>query len=324
MLSNLVLNNFPSGHKTSQVEDQGHFIMKTCQRTLILSYELDPFEQSQQNGNNEKLLLSGQDAYTYLLEVICGLKSQLLGENEVVGQFKSAYKEYVAQANINTKLLLIIEKLFKDAKEIRSKYLLGLSQKTYASIARKQMLGKRKADKVLVIGSGQLAEDLINQFKKKTKVVICARNSEKVEALKKEHGIESIPWVNLEDIEKFSYIVNSIGFDGTLFDNDFFNAWAQKNPKRLFIDLGSPSILETEYGMEFGVMHLQDIFKEGAIHESHKKQQIKRAKQATEGIAARRMELLKTKAKKIAGQKPSKFQICPLLLNLNTKNPAYA
>lgn len=292
MLNNLILNNFPSGWDTSDVESNGNFIMKTCQRTLVLSYDHNPCNGQ---GESERLHLSGQDAYSYLLEVICGLKSQLVGENEIVGQFKTAYKAYTALDDINTNLLLIIEKLFRDAKTIRSKYLLGLSQKTYASIARKQIVRQRDAQEVLILGSGQLAEDLINQFKKKAKVFVCARNSERVQELAKEHGIESIDWINLDQVSEFAFIVNSIGFDGTLFDNDFFEAWTQKFESKLFIDLGSPSILETEFGLDEGVMHLQDIFKEGAIHESRKKQQIKKARVAMEGIAARRHKLLETK-----------------------------
>ncbi|MBC74474.1 MAG: hypothetical protein CME64_00505 [Halobacteriovoraceae bacterium] len=292
MLNNLVLNNFQSGWDTSLLECDGNFIMKTCQRTLVLSFGQNPCKDEE---NTERLHLSGEDAYSYLLEVICGLKSQLVGENEIVGQFKTAYKAYTAQEDINTNLLLIIEKLFRDAKTIRSKYLLGLSQKTYASIARKQIVRHRNAEEVLILGSGQLAEDLINQFKKKAKVFVCARNKERVQELVKEHNIESIDWVDLEEVSNFAFIVNSIGFDGTLFDNDFFEAWTEKFDNKLFIDLGSPSILETEFGMEEGVMHLQDIFKEGAIHESRKKQQIKKARVAMEGIAARRHKLLETK-----------------------------
>ncbi len=292
MLNSLVLNNFPSGRDTSEVECNGNFIMKTCQRTLVLSFSNDPCSTW---SEEDKLNLTGKKAYSYLLEVICGLKSQLVGENEIVGQFKTAYKEYTAKNDINTSLLLIIEKLFRDAKTIRSKYLLGLSQKTYASIARKQMVRHRSAQEVLILGSGQLAEDLINQFKKKARVVICARNEERVLQLKKEHGVESMKWVDLKEVSEYAFIVNSIGFDGTLFDNDFFVEWTQKFESKLFIDLGSPSILETEFGMEEGIMHLQDIFKEGAIHESRKKQQIKKAKIAMEGIATRRHQLLETK-----------------------------
>src|SRR5690606_16003183 len=117
-----------------------------------------------------------------LLEIICGLKSKLLGENEIVGQFKASYHNYASTKNKSTELLRIIEKLFKDAKEIRTDYLLGLCQKTYSSIARKHIVSINKADHVLILGSGQLAEDLINQFKKKVTVFISARNTQKVES----------------------------------------------------------------------------------------------------------------------------------------------
>lgn len=297
MLEQLTLTNYPGQLGPTELlahgPQQRHpFLMKTCQRTLVLAYGWDPSANCREE---QKLRLNGKEAYNYLLEVICGLKSQLVGENEIVGQFKSAYKEYVKMPTVDTQLLRIIEKLFKDAKTIRSSYLLGLSQKTYASIARKQVFTRKNADRVLIIGSGQLSEDLINQFKKKTQVFVCARNHEKVARLKLEHGVESVDWVDLDQIKRFAFIVNSIGFDGTLFDNTFFDDWITKFSSRLFIDLGSPSILETDYGIDEGIMHLQDIFHAGAIHESHKKQQIKHAKEAVAKIAQRRSELFRQK-----------------------------
>src|SRR5690606_35521963 len=141
------------------------FILKTCQRTVIVS-----LEAHSDLLNNCTHVNQGTEAYRYLLEVICGLKSKLVGENEIVGQFKDAYKAYLQNGNRDNRLISILEKLFKDAKEIRSQYLVGLCQKTYSSIARKHIVGKQNAKQVLILGSGSLAEDLINQFKKKTEV----------------------------------------------------------------------------------------------------------------------------------------------------------
>lgn len=280
MLDNLVLNNFHSSHDVGPATSSG-FVLKTCQRTLVLDY----LENSRLNSSMQ---YQGREAYIYLLEVICGLKSKLIGENEIVGQFKMAYKEYVMSHDKNNSLITILEKLFKDAKEIRTEYLLGLSQKTYASIARKKIVNHGRASEVLVLGSGQLAEDLINQFKKKTTVYISARNLEKANRLAQMHDLHIIPWKNSHLYLNFPFIANSIGFEGELLGQDFFEKWDQKYDNKLFVDLGSPSCINTYLDMNSGVMRLDEIFEEGAVHESHKINQIKNARSAMTKLTEKR------------------------------------
>ena len=286
MLENLVLNNFPSGSNPNVLEG-GSFVMKTCQRTLVLSYGTKTFVCASEPNET----LRGAQAYHYLLEIICGLKSKLLGENEIVGQFKASYHEYTEQADKSTELLRIIEKLFKDAKDIRANYLLGLCQKTYSSIARKHIVSKKKAQHVLILGSGQLAEDLINQFKKKVTVYISARNQEKVQELAKLHNIEVVEWNDKEKISDFPFIANSIGSEEIILAEDFFEVWAAKHESKLFVDLGSPSAIRTNLEYHTGVMRLEDVFQEGAVHEDHKKNQVAKARIAMGEIVKKREEI---------------------------------
>ena len=124
MLDGLKLWNFSSGTHP-EVELTGTtFILKTCQRSLVLSLNNCPFKSQDLQAHELK---TGATAYFFLLETICGLKSKLIGENEIVGQFKEAYKIYSQSTFKDTKLLLILEKLFKDAKDIRTQYLIGIS-----------------------------------------------------------------------------------------------------------------------------------------------------------------------------------------------------
>lgn len=291
MIERLVLNNFHS-HQDLDDNCAPLFVLKTCQRTLVLGHDI---ESENSLAANETLY--GKDAYFYLLEVICGLKSKLIGENEIVGQFKTAYKDYTSQPTRNNKVLLILEKLFKDAKEIRTNYLLGLSQKTYASLARKHIVSQHNAQEVLVLGSGHLAEDLINQFKKKAKVYISARNLEKANLLADQHDLHIIPWNNQHMYLDFPFIANSIGFDGEFLGEDFFKKWSSKNESRLFVDLGAPSAINTSLDFSQGVMRLDDIFQEGAVHENHKKNQIENARLAMTKLVERRYIHLKEKQK---------------------------
>lgn len=286
MLERLVLNNFSTGTSPVILGDDIHFSLKTCQRTLLLSLDDDPICQEQDYEQHMKL--TGKDAYLYLLETICGLKSKLVGENEIVGQFKTAFKEFLDKEYKDKELIRILEKLFKDAKEIRTKYLLGLSQKTYASIARKNICNKNKAENVLILGSGSLAEDLINQLKKKANVFISARNEQRLEELCSQHELNVVEWSDFEAISNHAFIANTIGTDNVIFDRDFFKEWSKQHDKKLFIDLGSPTCIEPSKCSESNVMMLEDIFKEGAVHESHKLKQVEKARDAMNVIIEKR------------------------------------
>ena len=293
MLDGLKLWNFSSGTQPEQELNSSTFILKTCQRTLVLAFDRHPF--------GDKLpaheLHMGQNAYLFLLETICGLKSKLIGENEIVGQFKEAYQIYTQSTLKDTKLLLILEKLFKDAKDIRTQYLIGISQKTYASLTRRHLIQRMKADHVVVIGSGALAEDLINQFKKKARVSICARNNERVQELASVHNLNVIPWDERHNLVNEPFIANTVGTDAILFDEDFFAEWKNKNENRLFVDLGSPSIIRTELTLSEGVVRLDDIFAEGAVVEGQKQLQIELARAAMLSMTMKRQSLFEAKFK---------------------------
>ena len=294
MLAALRLWNFSTGSLPQEELNDHAFVLRTCQRTLVLSFHNYPFKSSVVPENE---IFIGSDAYLFLLETICGLKSKLIGENEIVGQFKEAYKTYAASQLKDTKVLLILEKLFKDAKDIRTQYLIGISQKTYASLTRRHLVQKAKADHIVVIGSGGLAEDLINQFKKKAKVSICGRNTEKVSELARIHSLQVIPWELRSHLADSPFIANTIGTNSVLFDEKFFEAWSI-HPHRLFVDLGSPSSIRTSLSLHQGIVRLDDIFREGAIVEEQKHAQITLAKAAMVSTTLKRKALFEEKLSK--------------------------
>ncbi len=295
MLNTLRLWNFNTGTLPEGELHHSSFVLKTCQRTLVLAMDQYPFHHQ---VLPEHELQTGSEAYLFLLETICGLKSKLIGENEIVGQFKEAYKIYAASTLKDTRLLLILEKLFKDAKDIRTQYLIGISQKTYASLTRRHLIQKARATEVVVVGSGQLAEDLINQFKKKAQVAICARNTEKVAQLAKAHSLKVIPWEERHTLVKSPFLANTVGHASVLFDEEFFDQWVGSNSSRLFVDLGSPSTIKTSLTLEEGVVRLDDIFNEGAVVQGQKEQQIALARAAMLSITLKRRELFEQKLNK--------------------------
>lgn len=292
MLDQLIVVNTPAhlcaklNHKLSK----NIFLLKTCQRELAIINETTP---TIPEGAE---IFSGDNAYYFLLEVICGLKSRLVGENEIVNQFKDAYQAYMKLEEKNSFIVRILEKLFQDAKDIRTKYLIGLSQKTYASIARRKLVSENKATKVLILGSGLLAEDMINQLKKKADIVISGRNVARVEELATKHNLKVIPWKQFDLYEQCDHIVNTIGCEHKIFMEVFFYNWYSKTlNNRLFIDLGSPSTISTTFGVDQGVLRLENIFEEGAIKDEQKLEKIKEARNYMDEIIFKRKQTFKLK-----------------------------
>jgi glutamyl-tRNA reductase len=99
-------------------------------------------------------VLKDEAAYSFLLEVLCGLKSPLIGETEVFGQFKNQVLKNLDPKNPLSK---VITSIVTDTKNIRSKHLTNLGSSSYGSVARKYLIGFKSLD---IIGAGQFVQSL--------------------------------------------------------------------------------------------------------------------------------------------------------------------
>jgi glutamyl-tRNA reductase len=152
---------------------------RTCLRRILF---LNKAENASliTTAESEGLLASpveiyrGEDAYRFLLEVICGLNSPLVGETAVLGQFR----EFVAHAKLrNTSwgnfLRQLISNLLVDAKRIRHEHLQGLGSQSYGSMVRQHVKG---LPSVALLGGGQLAREILPWLIGKTQVRLFYRN----------------------------------------------------------------------------------------------------------------------------------------------------
>lgn len=268
------------------------FILKTCQRQIVLSTSPLSLELSQWKYEKHQ----GPGAYQFLLEVICGLKSQLLGENEIVSQFKKSMEEYLFNSSRHKSILIVLEKLLQDAKKIRTEYLSHLGQQTYASVTRRYINSFEKIPSILIIGTGQLAEELLLQFKKTHLVTICGRDNEKLLKWQKDYGIQILEWFNTTLMKSHPLIVNTVGVDNLLlFNADFFLSWQNypsKLKQKIFIDLGAPTSIEVPpiklIEQNLHICLLQGILNQGAILEDKKMEMLNLAKVAIEQMALKR------------------------------------
>lgn len=275
-------------------EDGKVFVLHTCQRSLYLSFQVDRLAPLKAQLPHAESLRS-KEAYAFLLEVLCGLKSKVLAETEVTQQFKLAYAQYLKKNDRDPLLMRLIEKLFKDAKEVRTQHLNHVGQKSYASLAKKILAQKAQDSKlpVLICGSGELAQHLFFHLEKHYPLVVCARNQEKTKALAQRFGGEILEWDKRSLWRNFSLVVNTIGAHEILFGVDAFYFWQQNHPEgSAFIDLGYPSVIQTPLQAEHSVYRLPDVFKLGEEIEEKKHHHLTAAQHLVWGLTEKRMPSL--------------------------------
>jgi len=269
------------------------YIMRTCQRTLIVAHNNNG-AHSLAALPSAYLYYEGGQAYRYLLEIICGLQSKVLGENEVVGQFKEAYQVYLKSPGRDKVLMSILEKLFQDTKKIRTEYLKEITGQSYAAITRKVLMTNLPQNiaepRVLIYGSGMLALGLIKLLTKKFKVTLCARNNELMQRLAQEYSIATQDWTKRNEIANFNFVINTIGSENcTIFKENYFAQII--GTVKIFIDLGAPSVISTPRQKEQGVWRLTDVFTEGASLDEKKQQKLTSARESINQIVHNRVHV---------------------------------
>src|SRR6185369_14131308 len=137
----------------------------------------------------------GREAYRFLLEVICGLNSPIVGETAVMGQFK----EFLLNAKFpktswGNFLRQLATNLMIDAKRVRHDHLQGLGSQSYGSLVRQHVKG---LPAVAVLGAGKLAREILPWLIGKTKVRVFYRNLQHAEDLLNEYPeIELVRYSN--------------------------------------------------------------------------------------------------------------------------------
>jgi glutamyl-tRNA reductase len=290
MINQLTLIHLPQNALESTPVADGTFVLQTCQRRLLVHLGQKALEPLPVLAE----FYQGKAAYRFLLETIVGLKSQVLAETEITAQFKQAYKDYIHQEVRSVSLMTVLEKLFKDAKEIRTQYLREVGQQSYAGITRKilhQELSQLR--QVTVLGSGQLAQDIVKLLHRRFDITLCARNPDKLVPMSTQYALKTACWSQRQELWLSPVVVNTIGAEEVLFDPSFFENWHNTHhQERLFIDLSSPSVIHTSLTRREGIIRLEDIFAHGVILDEEKKRKVNRALDAIGDLVDHRAQRL--------------------------------
>jgi len=165
----------------------GAVVWKTCLRLIgfVDAHDLDSVGLVPGD-----VVLGSDEAYRFLLEVICGLRSPLVGETEVMAQFRQFHARLEQCEGAGSPLAQLCVGLLSDARLVRSRHLDGRpGGPTYGSLVRRHLRG---LDGVAVLGAGHLAREVLASLTRFRSVQVVGRSRAKARALERVHpGIEA-------------------------------------------------------------------------------------------------------------------------------------
>ena len=111
--------------------------------------------------------LANQDAVKHAFRVASGLDSMVLGEPQILGQFKQSVKMAQEAGSLGTLLHKLFQRTFEVAKEVRTNTDIGGSSISMAAAAVKlaqRIFGDLRQQNVLFIGAGEMIELCADHF----------------------------------------------------------------------------------------------------------------------------------------------------------------
>ena len=183
-----------NANSTSQPEVKSIAIWETCLRKIIFTENIEQV-LSEKKVNLD--LYEDEQALVFMLEVLCGLQSKVIGETEIFGQFKQFLETEEAKKISFFKNQQFVQFLFKQVKEIREKYITQLGVNSYGSMIRKIC---QTEEEISLIGYGQLAKKILPWLGNR-KVKIHVRDKSKYQ------NQDNIEFLNLDEMGFFSTLI---------------------------------------------------------------------------------------------------------------------
>jgi glutamyl-tRNA reductase len=158
-----------------------------------------------------------QDAVKHLFRVACSLDSMVVGEPQILGQIKEAYRQSIAARTSGVILNRLLHRSFSVAKRVRTETRIGSSAVSisYAAVElAKKIFGELKGKKALLIGAGEMAELAAEHLLTHgvERIVVANRTLERALTLAKRFNSSTVPWDELvEELAHIDIIISSTG-----------------------------------------------------------------------------------------------------------------
>lgn len=149
-------------------------ILSTCNRVEFYGFAEDPQKAKQKltqfvgetcrvaSEEFASYLYSyeGREAIGHLFRVAAGLDSLVVGENEILGQLREAFRMANQAKCVHSLLYRLMEKALKNGKAIRAQTKINAGAVSVPSVAvelAEKIFGRLSGEKVMVLGAGEMS-----------------------------------------------------------------------------------------------------------------------------------------------------------------------
>ncbi len=196
--------------------------------------------------------MHGARAVLHLFKVAAGLKSMVLGENQILGQVKTAYTIAKQAGFAKTQLARVFEHALAIGKRVRTQTRINEGGTSIGSAAIdfvKEIYGQTSVFTVTLLGSGEVGTEVLKTLarnKLQLKLFLVNRNLAKAAALGKQYHAELIPLAErYPAIVKSDVVISAVESPQYLItQTELINALNGKSKPILFIDLSVPRSIE--------------------------------------------------------------------------------
>ncbi|NPV52714.1 MAG: glutamyl-tRNA reductase [Firmicutes bacterium] len=247
-------------------------VLSTCNRVEVLAVSNDNdidsaavklcgflarhggFEDSELDGYLYTYL--GLKAVEHVFLVAAGLDSMILGEDQILGQVRSAYVNALEEKAVGPVLDHILRKAIQVGKRVRNETEIGrdgISVGRAAVELGRRIFGSLAGRVVLAIGAGEISELVVRDLARQgaTSVVVANRTYEKACELAKAFGGIAIRFDGIRDwLERVDIVISSTGAPHIVIKkSQVEGAIRHRNERALFfIDLAVPRDVDPDVG----------------------------------------------------------------------------
>lgn len=286
--------------------------LSTCNRVEVLAVANQPDSAravrnflfaksnvSEEEAEQYSYLHAGRDAITHLMRVASSLDSMVVGEPQILGQLKDAYREAAENKTTGVILNRLLHKSFSVAKRIRTETSIGSSAVSISFAAvqlAKKIFGSLERKRVMLVGAGEMAElaaqHLITQGIEK--VLVANRTFERAVKLARTFNGEAVALNELvPQLEQVDILISSTGAPGlVLKKEDVKPVIKQRMHRPLFlIDIAVPRDLDPELN-DLDNVYLYDIDDLKNVVEVNKAERSKEADKAERIVAEETLKFM--------------------------------
>jgi glutamyl-tRNA reductase len=201
------------------------------------------------------------EAVRHLFRVAAGLDSMLLGEAEILGQVREAYRFAHEHGATGPVLNRLFQGALEVGKRVRTETELGTRPMSAASAGVKlaeRIFGKLSERKALVLGAGAMSEQVVSQLRDRgiAQLHVMNRSRDKADELAKEYGGKVVGWGEWDTaLQTPDVVVSSVSAEEPVLKRDIVaRAMAARGNRALFLmDLGVPRNIEPSVGELYNV-----------------------------------------------------------------------